>query len=151
MLGCLFSTGENQPVCLLATQHQVGQGWETLPSHPQSQNSQLLGEPGLPQELGDLGAIRCKTASPAPTWQAAVQALCNTELDGKKKWKGTFLQVLAGAWPYHTVAGVLETQKGVICCLKSGCSTVKLLLAACSCEFSSSPYVSKLLLLLTQS
>lgn len=150
-MGYLFSTGENQPVCLLATQHQLGQERETLLSHPQSQSSQLLEEPGLPQELGDLGATRCKPASPTPTWQAVVQAICNTELDWKKKWKGTFLQVLAGTWPYQTVAGVLETQKGVICCLKSGCSTVKLLLVMCSCEFSSSPCVSKLLLLPTQS
>lgn len=75
---------------------------------------------------------------------------CATQDWTRKKRKGTFLHVLAGTWPFCTVAGVLETQKWVICCLTFSCSMVNLLLAVCAYEFSSNPFVPKLLLLPTQ-
>lgn len=145
MLDCLFHTG----ACLLITFHQLDQGWETHSSLSHMRAHSSWGACAV-QALAGLGATGCKPAA-LPPWWAAVQARCRQGQTWNKEWKGTVLQLLAGTWPFHTVAGTSESQKGVICCLKSGRSTVKLLLAGCAvCEFSSSPCVSKVLLLPTQ-
>lgn len=146
MLDRLFNTAANKPMDLLITSHQLDQGWESFLSVTH-QSSQLLASLCCP--LADLGATGCKPAA-LPPWWAAVQALCNTGLDLEQKVKGDNSAAFSCTWPFHTVAGTSESQKGVICCLKSGQSTVKLLLAVCACEFSSSPCVSKVLLLPTQ-